>query len=216
MQGTVVYPWAMDAGEAAGLQAAKGHDADAIDVARFQSGNTDAFESLLTRHERATFQVCSRMLGNKEDALDAVQETFLRVYRALNSFRGEAAFKTWLVGIALNVCRNKLSSSSERNRRVTASITQEDPENGEVSDVELKDHTPDPEAATLGHELRSALERALSNLAPEHREILVLREIQDMDYEELAAVLSCPIGTVKSRLCRARQALREAMVGLWP
>ena len=216
MQGAVVYPWIMDVGEATGLAASKSHDPDAIDVARYQTGNSEAFESLVSRHERATFQVCVRMLGDREDALDAVQETFLRVYRALNSFRGDATFRTWLVGIALNVCRNKLASAAERNRKVTSSITQEDPENGEVRDVELRDCAPDPESAVMGRELRTALERALENLAPEHREILVLREIQDMEYEELAQVLSCPVGTVKSRLCRARQALREAMVGLWP
>lgn len=216
MQGAVVYSWTMDLGEAAGLPSSKTHDPDAIDVARYQAGNTDAFESLVSRHERAIYQVCSRMLGDKEDALDAVQETFLRIYRALGAFRGDAAFKTWLIGIALNVCRNKIASAAERNRKVTSSITQEDPENGESRDLDLRDTAPDPEAAVMGRELRSALERALCALAPEHREILVLREIQDMEYEELAQVLSCPVGTVKSRLCRARQALREAMVGIWP
>ena len=216
MAGALVYAWGMDAGEAAGLAPARGHDADAVDVARYQAGSPDAFESLVRRHEREAYQVCYRMLGDRDDAMDAVQETFLRVYRGLARFRGDAAFRTWLVGIALNVCRNRLASAAEKQRRVTSSITQEDPENGEVADVDLKDHTPDPEASAMGHELRAALEKALARLAPDHREILVLREIHEMEYEEVAQALSCPVGTVKSRLCRARQALREALVGTWP
>lgn len=216
MAGALGYAWVMDAGEATGLTASRGHDADAVDVARYQAGNPEAFESLVRRHEREAYQVCFRMLGDREDAMDAVQETFLRVYRGLLRFRGDAAFRTWLIGIALNVCRNKLASAAEKQKRVTSSITQEDPENGEVSDVDLRDCAPDPESSAMGHELRAALEKALASLAPDHREILVLREIQEMEYEELAAVLACPVGTVKSRLCRARQALREALAGTWP
>jgi RNA polymerase sigma-70 factor, ECF subfamily len=216
MRDAVLYAGSMDAGEATGFAASKTHDPDAIDVARYQAGNMDAFESLVSRHERAIYQVCARMLPDREDAMDAVQDTFLRVYRALGAFRGDAAFRTWLIGIALNVCRNRIASAAERNRKVTSSITQEDPENGEARDLDLRDSAPDPESAAMGHELRSALDRALGSLAPEHREILVLREIQDMEYEELAQVLSCPVGTVKSRLCRARQALRVALVGIWP
>ena len=189
MRGAVLYPWPMDLGEATGLAAAKSHNPDAIDVARYQNGNTDAFESLVSRHERATFQVCVRMLGAGRTRSTPCRRPSPRVPRLELVPRGTCSFRTWLCGYALNVCRNKLSSASERNRKVTSSITQEDPENGEVRDVELKDGAPDPEAAAMGRELRTALERALGNLAPEHREILVLREIQDMEYEELAKVL---------------------------
>ncbi len=191
-------------------------DADGRDVLRFREGDESAFEALVLRHERQLYQIALRMLGSREDAMEAVQETFLRIFRSLKDFRGDAAFRTWAVGILLNLCRSRIVSTRERMRRREMALVKVDDEGEEMSAVDPPDQRPDPEAAALGGELRQALERALGQVTPEHREILILREIQGMEYEELGQALGCAHGTVKSRLCRARQALREALEGVWP
>jgi RNA polymerase sigma-70 factor (ECF subfamily) len=191
-------------------------DADAASVERFQAGDEEAFESLVRSREREIYRTALRMLGSEDDAMDASQETFIRAYRSLGSFRNEASFKTWIIGICINVCRNKLASSSEKMKRRSSGLTKENAEDGEEMEAPFRDASPDPASAALGSELRQALARALQSLSPEHREIIVLRDIQDLDYDEVGAILRCPEGTVKSRLSRARQALREALEGFWP
>ena len=191
-------------------------DADAPDVARFRAGDDQAFEALVCRREAEVYRLALRLLGNPDDALDAVQETFLRVFRSLRGFRGEATFRTWLTGIALNVCRNKRSSAATRRSQRSQQLEREDPATGQSVELELPDPRPDPESSAYGSELRQALERALGRLAPEHREVILLREMQGLEYEELSQVLACPSGTVKSRLNRARAALRAAMEDVWP
>ena len=131
-------------------------------------------------------------------------------------FRGDAAFRTWLFGIAINVCRSRLASRDARDRRRTVPLDATDPGDGDVALVLPAAPGPDPERAAHGAELGVALERALAGLSSEHREILLLRELQGLEYEELAATLGCAVGTVKSRLARARGALRAAMENLWP
>jgi RNA polymerase sigma-70 factor (ECF subfamily) len=189
---------------------------DALDVARAQQGNEAAFETLVGRNEGPVYRLARRMLGDPDEALDATQETFLRVFRGLKSFRGDARFRTWVIGIAINVCRSRLTSAARRERVRSVSLERENPGTGERRDWPIPDPRPDPEATAIGGELRRALARALSSLSAEHRTILLLREMQDLDYEEVARVLACPVGTVKSRLCRAREALRKAMEDIWP
>jgi RNA polymerase sigma factor (sigma-70 family) len=190
-------------------------DADADAVARCRAGEEAAFEELVRRHEGEVYRIAMRMLGHREDALDAVQDTFLRVHRGLPRFRGEATFRTWVYGIALNVCRNRLTSRERRDRRRTTSLSRvgsdEDP-----LELPLPDGAPGPDRVAYGSELRAALERALADLSAGHREALVLREIEGLEYEEMARVLSCRLGTVKSRLARARAALAKALEGVWP
>ncbi|MGA9752108.1 MAG: sigma-70 family RNA polymerase sigma factor [Acidobacteriota bacterium] len=210
-----VYLGPMDRTERAQSMPVTVRDADGRDVLRFREGDESAFEALVLRHERQLYQIALRMLGSREDAMEAVQETFLRIFRSLKDFRGDAAFRTWAVGILLNLCRSRIVSTRERMRRREMALVKVDDE-GEMSAVDPPDQRPDPEAAALGGELRQALEHALGRVSPEHREILILREIQGMEYEELGQALGCAHGTVKSRLCRARQALREALEGVWP
>ncbi len=210
-----VYLGPMDRTERAQSMPVTVRDADGRDVLRFREGDESAFEALVLRHERQLYQIALRMLGRREDAMEAVQETFLRIFRSLKDFRGDAAFRTWAVGILLNLCRSRIVSGRERMRRREMALVKADDE-GEMNAVDPPDRRPDPEAEALGGELRQALERALGQVSPEHREILILREIQGMEYEELGQALGCAHGTVKSRLCRARQALREALEGVWP
>jgi RNA polymerase sigma-70 factor (ECF subfamily) len=191
-------------------------DADWSDVRSAAAGDETAFEALVRRHERMLFNLAFRLLSDREDALEAVQEAFLRAYRALPRFRGEATFRTWITGIAINVCRSRLVGAEARQRRSTQSLVQRDPDRDEDVVLPLPDPAPDPETQARGSELRAALERALAALSSEHREILLLREMNGMEYEELAAALGCALGTVKSRIARARNALRRALEGVWP
>jgi RNA polymerase sigma-70 factor, ECF subfamily len=213
---TLVYPCTMVFGRSRSTFQVASSPGDATLVARARAGDELAFEALVGQHESAVYQVAWRMLGNREDALDAVQETFVRVFRGLASFRGEAALRTWVYGIALNVCRNKLASSEMRARTRRESLQIQDPGGGEEVDRPLPDPEPGPEVRAYGSELRRALETALGQLSSEHREIIVLRDIQGLEYEELASALGCALGTVKSRLARARAALRGQLQGVWP
>jgi len=191
-------------------------DPEAAAVSRFQAGDETAFEELVSRREAEVYRLARRMLGDADDALEATQDAFLRAYRALPRFRGDAAFRTWLVGIAINVCRSRLVGREARERRRNVPLDATDREHRELALALPAAPGPDPERAAQGAELGAALERALARLSPEHREILLLRELQGLEYEELAAALECAIGTVKSRLARARGALRAAMEAQWP
>ncbi len=216
MDALVVYPLPMD-GEEAVLDNGKDRQADdKADVARFKGGDMAAFEGLVGKYEAELFRLCRRMLGNAEDAMDATQEVFLRIFRGLHRFRGEASFRTWAYGIALNVCRSRLASGEVLRGRVTDSLSDSGGSGADTPAREVRDARADPESSALAGELRDALDAALLSVSEEHREILVLREIEGMDYRDLSAVLKCRAGTVKSRLSRARQALREALEGIWP
>jgi RNA polymerase sigma-70 factor (ECF subfamily) len=190
-------------------------DPESAAVARFQAGDEAAFEELVSRREADVYRLTLRMLANPDDALEATQDTFLRAYRALPRFRGQATFRTWLLGIAINVCRSRRSSREAQERRRSVSLDAMTGEDGTSMGL-VAAPGPDPERAARGAELGAALERALAELTPEHREIIVLREMQGLDYDELASALDCAVGTVKSRLARARGALRAAMEVSWP
>jgi RNA polymerase sigma-70 factor (ECF subfamily) len=163
-------------------------------VRRFQGGDEAAFVELVRRHERRVYNVAHRMLGRAEDALDATQDAFLHCFRHLRSFRGEAAFSTWLYRLTVNACYDLL-----RRRAPTTSLDAEP-----VGRTSVPDHA---EATALAADV----ERALAAVPPEFRTVLVLHELQDLPVEEVAAVLGLPVGTVKSRLHRGRVALARAL-----
>ncbi|MEJ2367143.1 MAG: sigma-70 family RNA polymerase sigma factor [Acidobacteriota bacterium] len=189
---------------------------DTEDVLRFQAGQEEAFECLVRRHEAEVYRTAFRFLQDEEDALEASQEAFLRAYRGLGAFRGDSNFKTWLTAIALNVCRNKVASAGEKLRRRSFSIQASRDEDGREMDYPVSDTQPTPDVILMRGELQKLIQTAISKLSHQHAEILILREMQGLDYKEVAEILCCPVGTVKSRLRRARQALREAVEGMWP
>lgn len=216
MDAIVVYPFPMDSKEAILANGGDARAEDMADVARFKGGDLAAFESLVTKYEGELFRLSRRMLGNTDDAMDATQDAFVRIYRGLKKFRGEASFRTWAYGIALNVCRSRLAGAEVLRSRVTESISGEENTDGASREKAVPDARVDPESAALAGELRHALDAALLTVSDEYREILVLREIEGLEYRELSSILRCRAGTVKSRLSRARRALREALEGIWP
>ncbi|BAF60315.1 DNA-directed RNA polymerase specialized sigma subunit, sigma24 homolog [Pelotomaculum thermopropionicum SI] len=187
------------------------HPADEILVERSQNGDLEAFEMLVRRYENKVYTVAYRFLGNHADASDLAQEAFLRLYQALPRFRGESSFMTWLYRITANACRDELR---RRQRNSTVSL---DGENGleHIQNYSLfSGYIPSPEDTVEKKELNELVQMCLNSISGEHRLILVMREIQGMTYDEISAVMNCSLGTVKSRLSRARRAFREKFNGL--
>ena len=172
-------------------------------VAQARAGNMDAFAALVRRYETPLVHFCLRMAGSLEDAQDIAQDSFVRVYRYLDRLRPDAKFSTVLFGMARNLTLNFLRDSGRRGRGVTQSLTRDDETEQLVTD---EDQRPDRKARLT--EIEELIERALGMISPEHREVLVLREIQGMDYETIGEIIQCRAGTVKSRIARAREQLR--------
>ena len=216
MSANLPYAGAVSFLASAGVRPVARDDPDRPLVERAIAGDESAFEALVRSHQRGVYNLAYRLLGNREDALDAAQDAFLRCYRALPRFRGDAAFRTWLLGIAINVCRTRLTGAARRQQRRTQDLTRADSRTGERVPLDLPDPGPGPESAAHAGELRGALAHALAGLSPDHREVLLLREVGELEYDEVAAALGCALGTVKSRIARARAALRLALEEVWP
>lgn len=168
-----------------------------------QRGDRDAFGQLLSRYEKPVFHQALRMVSNQEDAADMTQEAFLKAWQGLPSFHGDSAFSTWLYRLTGNVCIDFLRR--EKKRRGDASLDDEDRD----LSGQLADPAPTPQRVLERDELRRAVQSGLKNLSDEHRQVLVLREINGLSYEEIGQVLDLSAGTVKSRLARARLSLAK-------
>ena len=168
-----------------------------------QAGDMDAFEAIVYSNEKAVYNLALRQLGNREDAEDATQEVFVKAYTALKSFRGDSKVSVWLYRITSNVCVDML-----RRRRDTVSLSMEADEGAEL---DLPDEGLDPAVLVERSDLQAQLAQALQSLSDDYREILLLRGLSGLSYEEIAATLSLDIGTVKSRIFRARKKLAEIL-----
>ena len=176
---------------------------EALIVRKVLQGDVNAFEKLVTEYEKAVYAIAQRMTGNPEDAADMTQETFIKAYNSLGSFRGDSKFSVWLYRIANNVCLDFLRS---RSRKPTVSLSVEDDE-GEESQLDVADESQSPELLLERGLTRDAVRRGLDTLPPDYRQILLLREIQGLSYEEISSALGIDLGTVKSRIFRARKKL---------
>lgn len=174
---------------------------DAACVRRLQRGDVNAFEILVRRHEKAIFNLVYRMLGDYDDAAETSQEVFLSAYRAIGQFRGDANFSTWIYRIALNHAITRRKNTSLRQKRFVS-----------IDGTDMTDDAQIGPAETLEKkELRERVQGALNELDPEDATVILLRDLQDIPYEDIARVLKIPVGTVKSRLHRARQALKARL-----
>lgn len=172
------------------------------------AGDVNAFETLVTKYEKTVYNLALRMTGNPEDAADMTQEAFLKAYRSLSSFRGDSSFPSWLYRITSNVCLDFLRSKS---RRPAVSLTTETDE-GEETELEIPDTAQNPEEQLMSKLTRDAIKRGLDTLAPEQKEILLLREIGGLSYEEISKSLGLELSTVKTRIFRARKRLAAFLV----
>ncbi len=184
-------------------------------VARARGGDREAFDDLVALYAPQVYNISLRITGSPEEAEDCVQETFVRAFRAMRSFRGKAAFFTWLYRVALNVARDAARRTARRPRSAAELTPADGTEPGadpmDTAGEPLSRQEALPEEALLTARRREVVLQAISSLAAHHREVLVLYDLQGLSYEEIAKVLKTRVGTVKSRLNRARLALKERL-----
>ena len=180
---------------------------DELLIRRAQRGDADAFEQLLLEHQKNVYNLCYRMAGNPDDAMDLSQETFLRAWRFLDQYQFASAFSTWLYRLCSNICIDFLR---RRRRQQTVPLTIEDAD-GEEQTYAVPDAQPLPEEQVELKLTRETLAAAMAQLLPEHRAVLQLRVVNEMSYEQISDVLDIQIGTVKSRLSRARNQLKKIL-----
>lgn len=183
-------------------------EADQLLVERAQRGDKQAFGLLVSKYQRKLMRLLSRLIRDQAEAEDVAQETFIKAYRALGSFRGESAFYTWLYRIGVNTAKNFLVAQG----RKAPTRTSFDAEEAETFDdgEHLRDINT-PERLLLSKQIGQTVESAMAALPEELRTAIMLREIEGLSYEEIASVMDCPIGTVRSRIFRAREAIAEKL-----
>ena len=177
-------------------------------VRRAQQGDNSAFEQLLLLHQKKVYNLCLRMSANADDALDLSQETFIKAWRCIGQYQFEASFSTWLYRLTSNVCIDFLR---RKKRRQETSLTESYEDSDEGAELSIPDANPLPEQLAITKETKQELAQAMARLAPDHREILQLRVVENLPYEQIADILDIRVGTVKSRLARARLALRKIL-----
>jgi RNA polymerase sigma-70 factor (ECF subfamily) len=186
-------------------------DADALLIDRVKRGDVRAFEMLVVKYQRRIERLIGRMVRDTDLVQDIAQETFIRAYRAIPQFRGESAFYTWLYRIAVNTAKKALVEL-KRDPLITeaALSSREDDEEPSRVENELSDgETPD--ALLASKEIAATVNAAIEALSDDLRQAITLREIEGLSYEEIATVMNCPIGTVRSRIFRAREAIAERL-----
>ena len=179
---------------------------DERDVDAARRGDLDAFDRLVERHQERIFRFCQWSLHDADEAQDAAQDTFIRAFRHIKSFRGDSSFGTWLHRIAINVVRDS-AKRRQKAPRPFSTLVKED----EEGDFDPPSTAPSPTQTALEHERRLAVRTALKTLSDPHRAVLVLFDLEGRSYEDCCALLEVPMGTLKSRLNRARAALKEAL-----
>lgn len=184
----------------------KAADSDALLVERTVAGDQKAFELLVIKYQRRIQRLIGRMVRDVDLVEDIAQETFIRAYRALGQFRGEAQFYTWLYRIAVNTAKKALMDL-KRNPTVSENAYKSD-DDDETSRVENELTSPEtPETVLASKEIAQIINQAMQDLPEELREAITLREIEGLSYEEISEAMNCPIGTVRSRIFRAREAI---------
>lgn len=169
-------------------------------AARGGPGAADAFEQLIAEYEKLVYSICLRMLSNEQDAQDASQMTFIKVWTGVGGFRADSSFSSWVYRVAANVCLDMLRKRKEPSLSLSA-------DNGEDRPLEIPDPAMSPEDEFERRELRRAVSDCISSLPPDYSSIIVMREMGGLSYSEISSSLSIDVGTVKSRLFRARKKL---------
>lgn len=180
-------------------------------VRRVQRGDKSAYDALVLKYQHKVLKLVRRYIRDQSEAEDVVQDAFIKAYRALPNFRGDSAFYTWLYRIAINTAKNSLVSAGRRP--ISVDLDAQDAAATELQS-RLKD-TDTPERLLLTDEIRSVVNRAIDGLPEDLRRAIVLREIEGLSYEDIAASMACPVGTVRSRIFRAREAIDRHLKGVF-
>ena len=187
--------------------------AEAEFIERLKRGEAAAFEELVAERSGEIYGLLFRLTENTEEARDLTQETFLRAFQSIGRFRGEADLRTWIYRIAINQARNRWRWWRRRRRDATVSLDATQSHSGQTVMATLAESSDNPEQQTLAHEREVVLRSALQRVGRPYREAVILRDIEGFTYEEIAATLGINVGTVKSRLARGRQELRQKLEG---
>lgn len=198
--------------EETATDAADAEDLAAVKLA--QKGNRKEFNRLVQKYQDAVVSLCTHLMRNRTEGEDAAQDTFVSAFRAIGSFRGESKFFTWLYTIAVNMCRNRQRSFWQRLFQHSASTGTPDVDKDLSETIEILDSTPWPSEQLEKKELRDQIKRVLMQMPARYRELIVLRDIKELSYAEIAEILEIPLGTVKSGLARARLAMQVELRGL--
>jgi len=177
-------------------------------ISRVRKGEKASFEKLVLENQKKVYNLALRMVGNEEDALDMSQEAFIKAYNSIAFFRGDSRFSVWLYRLTTNVCLDFLRSEGRKPHNSLSYIS----EDNEEKEIEIPDDRFSPETIVEKTELRQAVDRGLLSLPKDYRAVLLLREIDGLSYEEIADTLSLEVGTVKSRIFRARKRLCAILV----
>ena len=183
-------------------------------IQKVQKGDRNEFNGLVQKHQDAVVSLCTHLMRNRAEGEDAAQDTFVNAFRRLDSFRGESRFFTWLYSIAVNVCRNKQRSFWERLFQRSVSVGAPDVDKDLSETIEILDSTPWPSEQLEKKELRDQIKRVLMQMPTRYRELIVLRDIKELSYADISAILEVPLGTVKSGLARARLSMQVELRGL--
>lgn len=178
-------------------------------IKRCQQGDSEAFDELVEKYQSQIINIAYGMLSNTEDAYDAAQEVFVKIYKSIGGFKGKSSLSTWIYRIVSNVCNDMLRKRQRSAAVVSINSVRDDDDDKEM---DLVDDAPTPEELLELNETQRTLRLAISELSAEYREILTLSDIEQLRYEEIADILKCPVGTVKSRLNRARNALKKKLL----
>lgn len=178
---------------------------DDLLIEKIKQGDLDAFEQLVARYETKVYTIAYRYAGNHIDASDLAQEAFIRVYRSIGGFRGESSFLTWLYRVVTNVCKDEIRRRAREN---TVSMD----EMIDQGKQPVPDRKNGPLEEVINREWREEIQEVLNSLSYEHRTVIIMRDIQGYTYEEIAYFLECSLGTVKSRLSRARHTLKDLLL----
>ncbi len=179
-------------------------------IRRLQQRDERAFEEVVRLYQHKVFNLVYRMLGNREEAEDVAQEVFVTVFKSIDSFRGEAKFSTWLYRIAANHCKNRMKYLGRRSYKSTGELDEAAEREMYASpNSQLRPHVDGPDAVLEGLQLERMVQEGIASLDEEHRELIVLRDVEDLSYDEIGSITKLAEGTVKSRLHRARMALKD-------
>lgn len=189
-------------------------DEDCVDIRAFLDGERGAFDRLVMRHADRTLNLCTRLLGDREEAEDCAQEVFIKVFQNVKNFRLESRFSTWLYAIAVNTCKNRRKSTEFRFwKKIMRLGLDPDEDEGEVI-PDTVDPSPSPLTLLTNREQERLLEKAMAALSHDHRMVLVLRHVEGLSYEDICQITGYNSGTLKSKLARARRQLHHKIMSL--
>lgn len=177
-------------------------------IEQAKSGDQDAFAQLVLAHQNKVYTLCVHLVSDRQEAEDLAQEAFLKAWQNLDKFQGESSFATWMHRLTTNLCLDFLRKKTRR-KNISVAVSLDDEESGWS---EPADHRQDPQQKLEQNERRQALSRALAELPEEHRRLLLMREVGGMSYQEIADALEVDLGTIKSRIARARERLRKILL----